>query len=216
MADTLTARLELTKPEIGSSENTWGAKINANFDRIDGELLLARSDEVIDINSITSSGVYRYSGAQAPVSPCTVDHRQLANGNRVQMALGAPSDVAGVMWVRRYTAGAWSGWSMVQPDRGSNVDGEFVRFPDGTMICTMSGVSTGSSASGALFLSDQQIWTFPVPFIAVPSVSMSVLRRGIWGDGFSDTLTNAKLSLAASAAGTGGIAYRAMAVGRWK
>ncbi len=38
MADTFTPILGLTKPEIGASRDTWGAKWNANLDAIDAVL----------------------------------------------------------------------------------------------------------------------------------------------------------------------------------
>lgn len=65
-------------------------------------------------------------------------------------------------------------------ERGSNANGEYVRYADGTQICSIILPTTShnvSTAVGALFSSDAQTWTFPVAFSGIPAV-FGMIGRG--------------------------------------
>ena len=109
-------------------------------------------------------------------------------------------------------------------ERGSNANGEFVRWADGTQICTriipLGGTPAINLANGALFRSSADIpWTYPAAFIAQPVIGGAV-TGGVaftWlglGNGGSSS-TNATF-LAFSPVTSGVSTVTALsAVGRW-
>ncbi|MGV8987826.1 MAG: pyocin knob domain-containing protein [Cypionkella sp.] len=93
-----------------------------------------------------------------------------------------PSGLTGGYYKRVYASGAWSAWdatvmrssllgTVAQSggvptggviERGSNANGEYARFADGSLECYAT--QTASTSAGVT-------WTFPSPFIAAPVVT---------------------------------------------
>lgn len=70
-------------------------------------------------------------------------------------------------------------------ERGSNANGEYVRFTDGTQICTTVALSLAKKmAVGDGYLCENA-WTFPAVFSGTPSTSMSFRSNSTSFSGFT-------------------------------
>ena len=70
-------------------------------------------------------------------------------------------------------------------ETGSNDNGTYIKFTDGTMICRatkrITGITTAVGSNGNVPTSaNQNGFTFPVAFIEKPEVSMSACRHSAW------------------------------------
>lgn len=104
-------------------------------------------------------------------------------------------------------------------ESGSNANGEYVKYADGTMLCYATSVSVQptNTASGVLYIgSPATAVTFPATFFAVGSVSYSPSAANRWGGGpasLSTTGFTATIYSSVSSATAMTISY--IAIGRW-
>ena len=140
----------------------------------------------------------------------------------------------GAVWMRRHTGTAWTGWQRAAAQitgtvahtggvptgavmqRGNIAAGEYVRFADGTQICTATvnlGVIT--TALGALFQGNPVTWTYPIAFSTAPVVTGLAQTHGAWLSAAAPATTNVSLrGLSATSLATAPIAHL-IAIGRW-
>jgi hypothetical protein len=103
--------------------------------------------------------------ATAPTMPANYD---------LKMLIGRLTRAAGVNGVPGLVIGN-------KPTVGSNTDGSYEMFPDGTLRCASAGVSAAvTSADGSLFRSSPSNWNFPVPFDVAPEGVVNIASTSRW------------------------------------
>lgn len=104
-------------------------------------------------------------------------------------------------------------------ERGSNTNGDYVRFADGTQICTSGDIATGpiSNQAGALWQSDHLAWTFPAAFAPgmPPILTGESGNTGAWPTFAPHGVLSTGLKATALIQITVGLNLRICAIGRW-
>ena len=104
--------------------------------------------------------------------------------------------------------------------RGSNANGEFVRYADGTQISWTHGHDGGGvsdSPTGSVFRAEDQSYTFPVGFSGVPTVSVTSRGNTTWSGNCSGVNSSgiARYRQFSSTSNSGTVEVRIIAIGRW-
>lgn len=153
------------------------------------------------------------------------DYLTVANGGtggttqataRTGLGLGSAA-VAAIVGTVSQSGGLPTG-AIVQ--RGSTANGEFVRFADGTQICS-NKATLSSQAIAAGGLSTGYDWTFPASFAAVPNMAYSATGSfsyafTLGAEGVSTTQTPSIYARnSATATLTTALTLHMTAIGRW-
>lgn len=113
------------------------------------------------------------------------------------------------------TAGAPTGAVI---ERGSNANGDYVRFADGTQICSVTlGAVACDTAEGAMFGSTQASWAFPIGFAAgtVPAISGSAGSTTRFVGCGAPTEAQVNIKVLSATSDSTAISPTLLAVGRW-
>lgn len=104
-------------------------------------------------------------------------------------------------------------------ERGANANGDYVRFADGTQICTSVDIPTGAinSPAGALWQSGHLAWTFPAAFApgVPPILTGESGNTGAWPTFAPHGVLSTGLKATALIEITMGLTLRLCAIGRW-
>jgi len=131
-----------------------------------------------DLDAIVGSGFW-YADSTVANKPASGNYLVLHMGQTTdvatQIAISRSSADPNATFVRAKISGVWQPWKRLDAERGSNANGEYVRFGDGTQICwhfTSAGAITyaGAGTWDNPYRSQPFQWAFPASFADNPII----------------------------------------------
>ncbi len=178
------ARTLLDDANGAAAYGTLGTIPNA---QLPARLKASTTDAVVDANNLFETGLY-FAQIGSSNTPDGTRHWyidvkcQLLNNAARQIAFSFDG-FAHYERVKWY--GSWSPWRPLHIERGSNANGEYVRFPDGTQICTRlvvldyfnSSDFNATTSFAAAFSIPPYVTLSPTGYWSGPARSFSMTSR---------------------------------------
>ena len=199
--------------------------------QVNGEIVVEGNGEIFIPAGATLSKVVELEGNQtiagvktfssSPIVPTPTTGTQVANKNyvdtkqsKVEVAYNANSS--------SYVPNTLSSGAIIE--RGSNDNGEYVKFADGTLICTANVGCSGNIniPLGSLYTTPATTWNFPAAFSSMLYHLSGCERFGVGNcfltraDGVNETATSCSFKGARGASVNATPTFALTAIGRWK
>ena len=218
--------------DVGGISYFNGDVITSGRTRLFGETRFDGGIESIDIasnsnlNDLTNVGYY-YCSKNAVVSTLSNCPTGFAFSLHVEKHAGVKQTLSEYMnstmittYVRNEYSGIWGAWYRLPSTMsGSNANGEWIRFDDGTQMCwTRSFDSTGGLLNqvGNMFRSSSAIYTFPVSFLNNVVVTAHSDSWETWCTTFDIIQTSVRVIEWSPVSGKQSSRSHIFAIGRWK
>ena len=169
-----------------------------------------------DFSNVASGAIANDKLAAIAPSKITQDssNRFMTDAERAKVAALKTSAYLDILGTVSQSGGVPTG-SIIE--RGSNANGEYARFADGTQICTIniSDTQICTTPAGPLYTAlSPGTWTYPASFTSVPVVCGGTNNVGRWMTTQPEINTSSYKQTSFTSSSTG-VASSLVAVGHW-